>query len=170
MGEISPLPLLPGTPSPPLPNPKLQNHFAANKTRNEQLEMLSKKQEKVFTGSKTPKKEEFLNYSKAEKQENLFVPPTRVRNHDDDDDYDDDDHHDPDHHNHHHLDHHHHKNDHHHDQGPAARVRNPSKRDRTRKHSSGELVTRSLAALFLVTQLLAPKPLLLNTLADSPTD
>ena len=51
--------------------------------------MLSKKQEKVFTGSKTPKKEEFLNCSKAEKQENLFVPPTRVRNHD----YDDDDHH-----------------------------------------------------------------------------
>jgi len=99
MGEISPLPLLPGTPSPPLPNPKLQNHFAANKTRNEQLEMLSKKQEKVFTGSKTPKKEEFLNCSKAEKQENLFVPPTR---------------------------------------GPAARVRNPSKRDRTRKHSSGK--------------------------------
>ena len=147
MGEISPLPLLPGTPSPPLPNPKLQNHFAANKTRKEQLEMLSKKQEKVVTGSKTPKKEEFLNCSKAEKQENLFVPPTRVRNHD----YHDHDHDD-------------------HDQGPAARVRNPSKRDRTRKHSSGELVTRSLAALFLVTQLLAPKPLLLNTLADSPTD
>ena len=145
MGEISPLPLLPGTPSPPLPNPKLQNHFAANKTRKEQLEMLSKKQEKVFTGSKTPKKEEFLSCSKAEKQENLFVPPTRVRNHDYDDHHhlDHHHHHDPDHHHHHHLDHHHHKNDHHDDQGPAARVRNPSKRDRTRKHSSGKLVTRS---------------------------
>jgi len=97
MGEISPLPLLPETPSPPLP--KFQNHLSANKTRNEQLEMMSKtsKQQKVFTTGSKSLKEEFC--SKMEKQENLFVPPTR---------------------------------------DPATRVRNPSKRDRTRKHSSGK--------------------------------
>ena len=91
MAEISPL--LPETPSPPLPDVKLQNHFAANKTRKEQLEMFkTSKQQKMFTGGKTTK-EELLNM-KAGKEENLFSPPPRVRN--------------------------------------------PSKRDRTRKHSSGE--------------------------------
>jgi len=92
MAEISPL--LPETPSPPLPDVKLQNHFAANKTRKEQLEMFNKtsKQQKMFTGGKTSK-EELLNM-KAGKEENLFSPPPRVRN--------------------------------------------PSKRDRTRKHSSGK--------------------------------
>ena len=94
MAEISPL--LPETPSPPLPDVKLQNHFAANKTRKEQLEMFNKtsKQQKMFTGGKTSK-EELLNM-KAGKEENLFSPPPRVRN--------------------------------------------PSKRDRTRKHSSGEFL------------------------------
>merc|ERR1719228_2059157 len=56
------------------------------------LRKTSKQEQKVF-------KEELLSYSKTEKQENLFVPPSR---------------------------------------GPSARVRNPSKRDRTRKHSSGK--------------------------------
>ena len=83
MAEISPLPLLPETPSPPLPDAKLLNHFAANKTRKEQLEMFSKtskqqQQHKMFTGSKTSK-EELLSCNKTDKQENLFIPPARVK-------------------------------------------------------------------------------------------
>ena len=144
MAEISPLPLLPETPSPPLPDAKLQNHFAVNKTQKEQLEMFSKtsrqQQQKMFTGSKSSK-EELLSCNKTDKQENLFIPPARVRHH---------------HHHHHqchdHQNHQNHNHDHyiHHDhinhQGPAARVRNPSKRDRTRKHSSGKL-TQLLSSL-----------------------
>jgi len=72
MGEVTTL--LPETPSPPLPDPKLQNYFPANSKTPTQ---------KMFTDGKTSKQQpEELYSSRTGKHENLFNPtnPPRARN------------------------------------------------------------------------------------------
>ena len=71
MGEVTTL--LPETPSPPLPEPKLQNYFPANSKTPTQ---------KMFTDGKTSKQPaEDLYSSRTGKHENLFNPtPPRARN------------------------------------------------------------------------------------------
>ena len=71
MGEVTTL--LPETPSPPLPDPKLQNYFPANSKTPSQ---------KMFTDGKTSKQPEELYSSRTGKHENLFNPtnPPRARN------------------------------------------------------------------------------------------
>ena len=71
MGEVTTL--LPETPSPPLPDPKLQNYFPANSKTPTQ---------KMFTDGKTSKQPEELYTSRTGKHENLFNPtnPPRARN------------------------------------------------------------------------------------------
>ena len=71
MGEVTTL--LPETPSPPLPDPKLQNYFPANSKTPTQ---------KMFTDGKTSKQAEELYPSRTGKHENLFNPtnPPRARN------------------------------------------------------------------------------------------